>query len=128
MEFLAKAAAIAISVLASVFTNVQAPKVAEAEPSKARMTPVFYGPPAPQRPLERTFVLQNEGVTIVIVQPLEQVDPFNSAFEEWITSTPDPKAISSSKPWYMHDFFRRPTAEQASEVLRALISGQPTDF
>lgn len=120
METLIKAAALAVSVLASIFTTVETPKANTVAPPK--MAPVFYGPPAPAELTTRTLVFTKDDFTIVIVEPKSVDDPASGAFQEWIKTAPNPKAISTEKPWFMGDFFDKPSAGRASEVLRALFT------
>jgi hypothetical protein len=120
MELFTRAAAIALSVLASLFTNVEPPRPAASAAPAVRQVAL----PKPAEPKKSVVVCTDHAgsVRIAVFQPLPRVaepDAETQRFLDWIgkgQTTAKPIAV---KPWFAQtDAFAAPTAD----ILRALIS------
>ncbi len=131
MEFFAKAAALALSVLASIFTNVEAPE------AQAKAAPVA-SQVSQQRPQQAKYVVycSNEAskdrqVTLVVFKPLAQTslpDPESVRFLEWIGRAQNGSKPLAVRPWYANtDPFNAPSIGESADILRTLLTGGHND-
>ena len=130
MDFFKKAAALALSVLGALFTNVEPPK-AQAQPKPAAVQPAK---PARIAQLSRPAVLlahEPEGTLTVVVfrtsdEPL--TDQANERFLEVIGGRQSVKHPLTTMPWYMNgSLFASPTIDDASAIFRALVANDSVD-
>lgn len=123
MEFFANAAAIALSVLASLFTNVEAPK--------AKAASVVSQVALPKQTEPTCFIVtctkETETIHLAVFRPLPQVgrpDPESERFLEWIKSAQTGTKPLAVEPWYTQtEVFSTPTFRETADILGALMSG-----
>lgn len=117
MEFLVKAAAMALAVLASVFTVEDAPK-AQAKPVPAMTQASFT--PAPQ---EFVFKCEKPG-SVVIVRVLTAPEkPKSDPFMEWVRGAQKGSKPVAKVPWYTRtEEFTLPTLGETAGVIEALLA------
>ncbi len=126
MEFFANAAAIALSVLASLFTNVEAPK------AQATAAPVVSQAALPSQKEPTRFIVtctkETETIHLAVFRPLPQVgkpDPESERFLKWIKSAQTITKPLAVEPWYTQtDVFSAPTFRETADILGALMSGE----
>ena len=123
MEFFAKAAAIVLSVLASVFTSVEPPKaeavarpvVSQAQPPQAQLAP------------GHSFASATHPVRIVVVHSPKvglSPDPESDWLLALITQSRKGSKPVAARPWYAQGgLFDAPMFGDTTDLLRALISG-----
>ncbi len=126
MEFFANAAAIALSVLASIFTNVEAPR-AQAKAAPVVSQASLLEPTEPTR-LVFTCTKETGAVHVTVFRPLPQAgetDPESERFLEWIKSAQTGTKPLAVEPWYTRtDVFSTPTFRETADILGALMSGK----
>lgn len=115
MDFLMKAATMALAVIASVFSSVEAPK-AQAKPSPV-MSPASFTP-TPQE-----FVFKCERPGSVVIVKVQQQPTQNDLFLEWIRGTQTGSKPVANVPWYTRtEEFTLPSLGETAGVLEALFA------
>lgn len=115
MDFLVKAATMALAVIASVFSGVEAPK-AQAKPLPA-MSPASFTP-APQE-----FVFKCDKPGSVVIVMVQSQPTQNDLFLEWIRGAQKGSKPVATVPWYTRtEEFALPTLGETAGVLEALIA------
>lgn len=119
MEFLAKVAALALTVIASVFTDVQ-PAVAPAKPApavaQAASTVRHFEPPV---------------VTVVVIRPVMPTRPDHESerFLQWIRAAQQGSKPVAQEPWFTRtDEFTVPSLKESVNILETLLSNQGASF
>jgi hypothetical protein len=126
VEFFANAAAIALSVLASLFTNVEAPK------AQTKAAPVVSQAALPNQTEPKRFIVtctkETGTIHLAVFRPLPQVgktDPESERLLEWIKSAQTGTKPLAVEPWYARtDVFSAPTFRETADILGALMSGK----
>ena len=130
MEFIVKAAALAFSILASVFGGSDAPKAAPVQnpavasrqaspPSTVRFS-TAQGTPAPR--IVRVMFIRPRSASTVL-------DPDAERFLALVRSRPTVKHAMTGLPWYAKfESSREDQVKAAVDVFRALVSDDQSDF
>ncbi len=123
MDFFARAAAIALSVLASLFTNVEAPKAqAKAAPVVSRAS---LSHPAQVVVYSTSKSAKGQPMKLVILSRPSVPMPLDSESERflaWIGKGQSGTKPLAVNPWYTQtDLFSTPTVDGTADILRALL-------
>jgi hypothetical protein len=120
MEFLVRAATMALAVLASVFTVEDAPR-AQAKPVPAMTQASFT--PAPQ---EVVFKCEKPGSVVIVRVLTAPEEPKSDPFMEWVRGTQKGSKPVANVPWYTRtEEFTLPTFDETAGVLEAIFAPAP---
>ena len=133
MDFFKKVAALALSVIGALFTNVEPPKAdAQVQPK-----PVAVQSPATTRvaSLELPKVLlrrEAEGrLTVIVLNTSNELPASDIASERFLSlieGRPSVKHPLTTTPWYMSTpLFAAPAMDEASALFRALVANDFED-
>jgi hypothetical protein len=131
MDFFKKAAALALSVLGALFTNVEPPKAqAQPKPLAVHNAPVTkaMGPSQPTVLLKRH---SEGGMVVVVLGPTENeqgMDAASASFLSIIESRQSVKHPLTATPWYLRSpQFATQGLDDASALFRALVTNDFVD-
>lgn len=129
MDFFKKAAAMALSVIGALFTNVEPPKAnAQAQPKPVAVQTANVAN-ASRPTVQVTCETQGKLVVVVLRSRNDSVlDPASERFLGMIGNRPSVKHPLTTTPWYMsRPLFAVPGMDDASALFRALVTNDFED-
>ena len=129
MDFFKKAAALALSVIGALFTNVEPPKAdAQVQPKPVAVQTASVA--SVSRPTVQ-LTCESQGKLVVVVLKTRDVsvlDPASERFLSLIEGRPSVKHPLTTTPWYMSTpLFAAPAMDEASALFRALVANDFED-